>query len=79
MKCTLCHTRMEQKRGEIELRIHGKSYIVDSVSYQQCPYCGERTLSPEISQYIFNKIKRKEFKEKHILMPVVEGCDICNF
>jgi YgiT-type zinc finger domain-containing protein len=75
MKCALCHGQMKKKQGEIELRIHGKLYLVDCVSYQECSCCGERTLSPEISQDIFSKIKRKEFKEKHILLPVAEGCN----
>lgn len=73
MKCAVCHEQMEQRQGQIELRIHGKLYLVENVSYQECPSCGERVLSPDVSQDIFNKIKRKEYKEKHILVPVVEG------
>lgn len=57
MKCAVCHGKMEKKQGEIELRIHGKLYLVDCVSYQECSYCGERTLSPKISQDI-NKITK---------------------
>ena len=73
MKCTVCHAQMAQKRGEIELRIHGKLFLVENVLYEECPSCGERVLSPEISQDIFNKISQKEYVEKQIIVPVVEG------
>jgi len=74
MKCAACHAQMEQKCGEIELRINGKLYLVENTIYQECPTCGERVLSPELSQTLFYKIKRKEYKEKSILVPIVEGC-----
>ena len=73
MKCAVCHAQTEQKRGEIELRIHGKLFLVENVLYEECPSCGERVLSPEISQDIFNKISQKEYKEKQIVVPVIEG------
>ena len=73
MKCSVCHAQMEQRQGEIELRIHGRLFLVDNVTYQECPTCGERVLSPEISQDIFDKITRKQFKEIQMVVPVVEG------
>ena len=73
MRCTVCHAQMAQKRGEIELRIYGKLFLVENVLYEECPSCGERVLSPEISQDIFNKISQKEYQEKQIVVPVVQG------
>ncbi len=73
MKCSVCHALMEQRQGEIELRIHGRLFPVDNVTYKECPICGERILSPEISQDIFDKITRKQFKEIQMIVPVVEG------
>ena len=73
MKCIACHEQMEEKHGEIELRIHGQLFLVKNVTYQECPSCGERVLSSEVSQNIFEKIARKEYMEKQIVMPVVEG------
>lgn len=73
MKCAVCHAQMEKRRGEIELRIHGKLFLVENVPYLECSSCGERIISPEISQDIFNKITKKEYKEKQIVVPVVEG------
>ena len=74
MKCAACHDQMEQKCGQIELRIKGNLYLVENVVYQECPTCGERVLSPEVSQQLFNKIKNKEYKEKNIMVPVIDGC-----
>lgn len=73
MKCVACHAMMDQKRGQIELRIHGKLFLVENVLYEECPSCGERVLSPEISQDIFDKIVKKDYEEKQIIVPVVEG------
>lgn len=73
MKCVACHAQMDQKRGQIELRIHGKLFLVENVLYEECPSCGERVLSPEISQDIFDKIVKKDYEEKQIIVPVVEG------
>jgi len=73
MRCTVCHAQMAQKRGEIELRIYGNLFLVENVLYEECPSCGERVLSPEISQDIFNKISQKEYQEKQIVVPVVQG------
>lgn len=64
---------MEQKRGEIELRIHEKLFLVQNVLYEECHSCGERVLSPEISQDIFSKVSQKEYQEKQIVVPVIEG------
>jgi len=33
MKCAACHSKMVKKKGEIELRIGGKLYLVRNVSY----------------------------------------------
>ena len=74
MKCAACHEALEQKHGEIELRIHGKLFLVENVSYYECPTCGERTLSPDVSQCLFEKITKKEYEEKPVTVPVVDGC-----
>jgi YgiT-type zinc finger domain-containing protein len=55
---------MVRAKGEIDLRIGGKLYIVKNVSFEECPSCGERVLSPEISEILFEKIENKEFVEQ---------------
>jgi hypothetical protein len=33
MKCAVCRNEMVEKKGEIDLRIKGKLYLVTNVSY----------------------------------------------
>ncbi len=73
MKCTACHEQMVPRHGEIELRISGKLFLVENVPYQECLACGERILAPDVSQDIFDKITKKEYKEKQMVVPVVQG------
>ena len=73
MKCAACHDEMVKKKGEIDLRIGGKLYLVRNVSYEECPACGEKVLSSEISEILFEKIKNKEFVEQMINVPVLDG------
>jgi len=73
MNCAACNSHMVHKQGEIELRIGGKLFLEENVSYQQCEECGERVLTPDVSQEIFNKITKKDYKEKQIIVPVIES------
>ena len=73
MKCAACPNEMVKKRGEIDLRIEGRLYLVRNVFYEECPSCGEKVLSPETSADLFEKIKNKEFIEQMINVPVLDG------
>ena len=73
MRCSACNHEMARKRGEIDLRIGGKLYLVRDVSYEECSSCGEKVLSPEISEILFQKIDNKEFIEQMISVPVLDG------
>ena len=73
MKCAVCNDQMVNKHGEIELRISGKLFLVENVSYQECESCGERVLTPEVSQEIFNKVAQKDYKEKQIIVSVIQS------
>ena len=73
MKCAACHHDMARKRGEIDLRIGGRLYLVRNVTYEECSYCGERVLSPEISEILFEKIDNKQFVEEMICVPILDG------
>jgi YgiT-type zinc finger domain-containing protein len=57
MKCAACHDKMVMKKGEIDLRIGGKLYLVKNVSYEECPACGEKVFASKISQELFEKVK----------------------
>ena len=73
MKCAACYHEMVRKKGEIDLRIGGKLYLVRNVFYEECPSCGEKVLSLEISEILFEKIDNKEFVEQTISVPVLDG------
>ena len=73
MKCAACQSNMVLKKGEIDLRVKGKLYLVRDALYEECPSCGERVLSPEVAQKLYKKIKNKQFKEENISIPVLKG------
>jgi YgiT-type zinc finger domain-containing protein len=73
MKCAACHREMVRKKGEIDLRIGGKLYLVRNVFFEECSSCGEKVLSPKISEILFEKIGNKEFVEQTIRVPVLDG------
>jgi len=72
MNCAACHNEMVKKKGSIDLRNGGKLYIVKNVSYEECTICGERVLSPEVSQDLFDKIRKKQFVEETFKVPVLD-------
>lgn len=73
MKCAACKHSMVKKKGEIDLRIGGKLYLVRNVFYEECPACGEKVISPRVSQNLFDKIEHKEFVEETVKVPVLDG------
>lgn len=73
MKCTACNNEMVKKKGEIDLRIGGKLYLVRNVLHEECPSCGENVLAPKISQELFDKIEKGEFVEETVKIPVLDG------
>jgi YgiT-type zinc finger domain-containing protein len=73
MKCAACSNEMVRRKGEIDLRIKGKLYLVRNVFYEECQVCGERVLSPRVSQALFEKIKRGDFVEATLTIPVLDG------
>lgn len=73
MKCAACNHEMVKKKSEIDIRIRGKLYLARNVVYEECSVCGEKVLSPHVSQSLFEKIKNKEFIEEVVKIPVLDG------
>ena len=73
MKCAACRNTMVTRRGEIDLRINGKLYLVRNVAYEECQACGEKVLSPRVSQALFEKIRKGDFIEATLTIPVLDG------
>lgn len=73
MKCAVCHNKMVQKKGEIDLRIGGTLYLVRNATFEESSACGEKVLSPKVSEVLFDKIKNGDFVEEVIKIPVLDG------
>ena len=73
MKCAACHHEMIKKKGEIDLRIEGVLYLARNISYEECPSCGEKALTPNTSKSLFKKIKNRDFVEEMLNIPVLDG------
>ncbi len=73
MKCSACHSEMVNKKGEIDLRVGGRLFIVRNAIYEECLSCGEKVLSPEVSELLFEKIKNNDFVEQTIDVPILDG------
>ena len=73
MKCSACGHEMTRKTGEIDLRIGGRLYLVRNIPFEECDFCGERVLSPEVSQALYEKVEKKEYEEMAINIPVLYG------
>ena len=73
MKCAACHSTMITKKGEIDLRVAGKLYLVRNAPFEECPACGEKVISPEVANDLYKKIRNHEFVEKEIKVPVLES------
>lgn len=71
-KCAACRSNMEEKTGTIDLRVGGKLYFVKNVPHAECSVCGEKTVSPEVGQMIYDKIKNKQYVEETIKVPVLD-------
>lgn len=73
MKCAACHNKMTRRRGEIDLRIKGKLYLVRNVVFEECGACGEKVISPEVARVLFDRISNNEFVEESLKIPVLDG------
>ena len=73
MKCVACHHEMVKTKGEIDLRIDGKLYLARNISFEECAVCGEKVLSPKVSQDLYDKIINREFIEEVVKVPVLDS------
>ncbi|KHE92337.1 MAG: YgiT-type zinc finger protein [Candidatus Scalindua rubra] len=72
MKCAACEQEMVERTAELDLRVDDKLYLVNNVRLEECQNCGEKVVSPEISEEIFNMIKSHNYKLKTMDLPVIE-------
>jgi YgiT-type zinc finger domain-containing protein len=72
-RCAACHHEMIERVGELDVRINGQLYIVRGIPYEECPVCGERVISPRVSQQLFERIMAHDFVEETMRIPVLAG------
>ncbi|MCP5047392.1 MAG: YgiT-type zinc finger protein [bacterium] len=72
MSCAVCQGKMIEKYDDIDMRINGKLYIVHHVHFEECDNCGERVLTPEVSEAIYEGIHQKHYREEKIEIPVLD-------
>lgn len=72
MKCASCGETMKEKKGELDVRVNDKLFIVSSAEFEECPNCGERVVPPDVSEKIFTLIRTNNYSEKETKIPVVE-------
>jgi len=73
MKCAACRSEMISKTGELDLRIHGRLYLVKNVTFFECPRCGEKVLEPEVVESLFARIQEGDYTEETMTVPVLNG------
>ena len=56
MKCAACRYPLIPKKGTVKINLDGKLAPVKNVMYEECPFCGEKVLSPKVSQELFEKL-----------------------
>jgi YgiT-type zinc finger domain-containing protein len=73
MRCSVCQNEISEKKGEIDLRIEEKLYIARNVVYEQCAACGVKVLSPQIAKALFERVRKGQFVEEALKIPVLDG------
>ncbi len=70
--CAACHCKMVRKKGVIDMRINDQLYIIKNVIYDMCEMCGEKVVSPDVGRGIYENIKKKEYIEEMIKVPILD-------
>lgn len=72
MICAACHGKMVKKTADLDLRINGKLYIIHNVPFEECANCGEKTLDPETSEIIYERIRLKQYRKEKMEIPILD-------
>ncbi len=68
--CSVCEGKLKTEKITYTQEIRGKFFIVENVTAQVCPYCGEQYLSPETVEVIRELIESKSKPVKTQEVPV---------
>lgn len=68
--CSVCGSKLREEKITYTQKIGKKFFIVENVSAQVCPQCGEQYLAPETVDAIQNLIESKKTPPKIQEVPV---------
>ena len=73
MICAACHGKMVKKTTDMDLRINRKLiYYLQCSSLEECVNRGEKTLDPETSEIIYERIHLKKYREEKMEIPILD-------
>ena len=70
--CAICGGRLKKEKISFDFRLNGKLVVIDNLPVEVCLQCGEKVLSPAVSQKIDEVLASKKKPEKHINIPVYQ-------
>lgn len=71
-RCAACRNQMTKQRGDIDMRIGGKLFVLRNIEHEVCEVCGETVFSPKTSQNIYDMITQKKYRIENIRIPVLD-------
>jgi HTH-type transcriptional regulator/antitoxin MqsA len=70
--CAICGGRLKKEKISFDFRFNGELVVIDNLPVEVCLQCGEKVLSPAVSQKIDEVLARKKKPEKYINIPVYQ-------
>ena len=72
MKCVFCGGKVEKRKATFSYEEDDKYLFVENVPAEICTKCGEKTYSPEVTNYLL-RFAKDDFKPaKTIVVPVFD-------
>lgn len=71
-KCVLCGGKAEEELVTFVYDDDDKYFFVEHVPAEVCTKCGERTYSPQVTEYILKFSKRRNKPSKTVKVPVFD-------
>ena len=68
--CAICGGRLKKEKISFDFRFNGELVVIDNLPVEVCLQCGEKVLSPAVSQKIDEVLARKKKPKKYINIPV---------
>jgi HTH-type transcriptional regulator/antitoxin MqsA len=70
--CSICGGRLKKEKISFDFRFNGELVVIDNLPVEVCLQCGEKVISPVVSQKIDEILARKKKPKKIINIPVYQ-------